>query len=60
MELRAHPLMFYRVMHYLGSTYLGCLLFDDVGFCREIHNLLADHCGQAIGDIGRLDVSHLL
>jgi hypothetical protein len=43
-----------------GSTYMGCLLIDDEGFCREIQKLLNDHCGQAIADIGRLDVSHLL
>jgi hypothetical protein len=47
-------------MDYLGSAYMGCLLFDDIGFCRDIHKLLSAHCGETIGDIGRLDVRRLL
>jgi hypothetical protein len=50
----------FLVMDYLGSAYMGCLLFDDEGFCRDIHKLLIGHCGMAIDDIGRLDVRRLL
>jgi len=40
--------------------YLGCLLFDDHAFCRQITNLLRKHCNRAVLEIGDLDLSHTL
>jgi hypothetical protein len=54
------PNRLFLVINHLGSTYMGCLLFDDHGFCRGIYKLLADHRSEAIADIGRLDVRRLL
>jgi hypothetical protein len=39
---------------------MGTLLFDDDAFCCQFQTLLESHCRQAIADIGRLDISHLL
>jgi hypothetical protein len=41
-----------------GSEYLGCLLFDDQAFCRQVMELLKAHCNRTIAEIGSLDVSH--
>jgi hypothetical protein len=54
------PCRLYLIIGYFGSAYMGCLLFDDDGFCHEVRDLLDQNCGQAIADIGRLEVSHLL
>jgi hypothetical protein len=40
-----------------GSLYMGCLLFDDVAFCRQITEILQSYCNRSISDIGSLDVS---
>ena len=33
-----------------GSEYLGCLLFDDHAFCRQVMELLKVHCNRTIGN----------
>ena len=43
-----------------GDFYMGTLLFEDAAFCRQIYELLQQHCGKSIQQIGDLDVSHLL
>jgi hypothetical protein len=43
-------------MENTGSSYLGCLLFDDPSFCRHVLKLLRDHLNSAIDSIGGLDV----
>ena len=53
----------YRCFLYIdheGSTYVGCLVFDDEAFCSQIVRLLQAHGNRAIGEIGRLDLSHTL
>jgi hypothetical protein len=45
---------------YEGSSYMGCLLFDDVGFCRQITEILQFCCNRSIVDIGSLDLSFTL
>jgi hypothetical protein len=47
-------------MEYQSNSYMGCLLFDDRGFCHEVYNLLNNNLGLPIVEIGGLDVSHLL
>jgi hypothetical protein len=42
------------------SSYLGCLLFDDLAFCQHIAALLQSHCNRPIAEIGSLDVSYTL
>jgi hypothetical protein len=54
------PNRVFLVIEYLGSTYMGCLLFDNNGFCRDVHKLLLRHIGTPVADIGGLDVRHLL
>ena len=41
-----------------GSSYIGCLLFDDSTFCGQLATLLQNHCNRRISDIGSLDLSH--
>jgi hypothetical protein len=45
---------------YEGSSYMGCLLFDDVAFCQDIVEPLQSCCNRPIAEIGRLDVSYTL
>jgi hypothetical protein len=42
------------------SEYLGCLLFDDQVFCRQVMELLKGHCNRSIAEIGGLHVSYTL
>ena len=32
---------------------MGCLLFDDHNFCRQVVTLLEGHCNRSIAEIGR-------
>jgi hypothetical protein len=43
-----------------GTEYMGCLLISDRSFCRQVYNLLLDHCGQSIQYIGGLEMRHTL
>src|SRR5262245_27594647 len=40
------------------SEYLGCLLFDDEAFCRQVMQSLKGHCDRSIAKIGSIDLSH--
>jgi len=42
------------------SEYLGCLLFDDQAFCRQVMELLKARCNRSVAEIDSLDLSHLL
>jgi hypothetical protein len=42
------------------SSYLGCLLFDNEIFCRQITKLLQSYCNHSIAEIGSLNISHTL
>ena len=46
----------FLIIEYDQAAYIGCLLFDDPSFCRQISKLLMDHRGYSIQDIGGLDV----
>jgi hypothetical protein len=50
----------FLIIEYEGNEYTGCLLFKDRAFCTQIYDLLGDHIGDSIRDIGSLDVSHTL
>jgi len=43
-----------------GASYMGCLLFSDPIFCREVVTLLEGYLNRSIEEIGSLDVSHTL
>src|SRR5262252_949511 len=51
----------FLLISHQGSEYLGCLLFDDEPFCRQVMELLKSHCNRPVAEIGGLDVlSHFL
>jgi hypothetical protein len=50
----------FLLMDHQGSTYMGCLLIDDLSFCAKITQLLQNYCGQSLQDIGSLDLSYTL
>ena len=43
-----------------GASYIGCLLFDNKAFCRQIAELVQDCLNRPILEIGSLDVTHTL
>jgi hypothetical protein len=45
---------------YEGSTYVGCLLFDDEIICAQITKILQGYLNRPIAEIGSIDLSHLL
>ena len=44
-------------MDFDGASYIGCLLIDDIAFCRQIVELLLANRNETIADIGSLDLS---
>ncbi len=50
----------FLVIDFNEKVYIGSLIFKDHAFCGQISNLLRDHVGRPIKEIGDLDVSYLL
>ena len=50
----------YLIMEYEAAEYMGSLLFENSGFCKQVCELLNNHRGSPISAIGSLDISHLL
>jgi hypothetical protein len=50
----------YLYIEHEGSTYLGCLLFDDHAFCRYVAKLLESYGNRPIAEIGSIDLAHTL
>ena len=50
----------YLYIDHEGSLYIGCLLFDEDVFCRQIVNLLQRYRNLPVAEIGSLDLSHML
>lgn len=48
------------VIDYDGAAYFGSVVFDDVMFCGLIYQILKEHVGQPLTDIGDLDLSFSL
>jgi hypothetical protein len=42
------------------SFYVGCLLFDDLDFCRHLSQILRFCRNRSIAEIGSLDLSYTL
>jgi hypothetical protein len=45
------------LMNHEGSSYMGCLLFDDDKFCRYVAQFLENYCHYSIAEIGSVDLS---
>jgi hypothetical protein len=52
---RLHLVVVYKKSHYMGS-----LLFDDRVFCLHIYQVLINHCGKCMQEIGSIDLSYTL
>lgn len=50
----------FLIMELEEQEYMGCLLFTDCTFCSQIYELLKDHCGATIAEVGNLDVSRFV
>jgi hypothetical protein len=50
----------FLLIRYEESCYIGCLLFEDQTFCRQITKLLQQYCNRSIVEIGGLDLSPTL
>jgi hypothetical protein len=46
-------------MEHCGAEYIGELSLDDPAFCREIFNVLIEHVGETIQEIGETDFSFM-
>jgi hypothetical protein len=47
-------------MQHEESSYLGCLLFQNISFSRHITALLQCYCDRPIAEIGNLDLTYTL
>ena len=47
----------YLHIYYKGSSYIGCLLFDDHAFCDQLAKLLESYCNRLIAEIGCIDLA---
>ena len=47
-------------MEHCGAEYVGALLLSDLTFCEEIVEVLMQHLGELIQEIGDIDLSHTL
>ena len=50
----------FLIIEFQTMRYMGSLLFEDAAFCRHIGEILQQHLGRSIKEIGDLDVRHLL
>jgi hypothetical protein len=47
----------FLIIEFQTRRYMGSLLFQDAVFCRQLHDLLQQHLGRSIKEIGDLDLS---
>jgi hypothetical protein len=57
---RQPPNRCFLLISHEDSEYLGCLLFNDQAFCRQVMELLKAHRNRSIAEIGSLDASYTL
>src|SRR5262245_44395394 len=50
----------FLLMEYQSERYIGSLLLKDVAFCGQVDELLRQHIGKSINEIGDLDLSYTL
>jgi hypothetical protein len=46
----------FLTMNHAGASYVGCLQFDQQGFCQKFCELLQLHYGRPLTEIGELDI----
>ena len=49
----------YLFTEYGDASYVGCLLFDNPAFCKQVGDLLSRHCGESVKAIGDIDLRYL-
>src|SRR5215475_11609485 len=54
------PKICFLIIEHCDAEYIGSLLLSDPVFCREIWTILVQNCGNAMRDIGEIDMSHTL
>ena len=59
-HLISYPIECYLYIDYQESSYVGCLMFNDLAFARHITTLLLCYWNRTIVEIGSLDITHLL
>jgi hypothetical protein len=50
----------FLVIDFQSETYVGSIICRDRSFCAQISDLLRDHIGRSIKEIGDLDLSSIL
>jgi len=50
----------FLVIEHEERRYIGCLFFDDRGFCRTVYNLLQGYIGTSISAIAEIDIASTL
>jgi hypothetical protein len=55
-----HPTRLFLTMNIDNEPYMAALAFTDIAFCRQLRNLLQQHIGSTIKEIGDLDASFTL
>jgi hypothetical protein len=50
----------FLIMEHCGAEYVGTLLLSDAAFCEEIFEVLMQHLGEMIQEIGDIDLSYAL
>lgn len=46
----------FLIMEYDGQEYMGILLVEDSRLCREVFEVLVEHCGEPIQQIAEIDL----
>ena len=59
--VNGHPIVHrcFLWMEYEDGTYLGCLLLDNLSFCKQLSRLLQKNVVRSVKEIGGLDLSYL-
>jgi hypothetical protein len=47
----------YLLIEHENENYIGNLVFDDAPFCNQVIDLLQQHLGRSVKEIGEFDVS---
>jgi len=48
----------YLIIEHDGEQYVGCLLFGNSSFCRQVYRVLDDNCGVSLQHIGGIEVNY--
>jgi hypothetical protein len=55
-----NPTRLFLTMNTNNEPYMTALVFTDIAFCRQLRNILQQHIGSTIKEIGDLDLSFTL